>query len=321
MINLSRLHFTVLRRFIRGVSTVAMLLGICLVSNTLAASSPNLCKQTTTDMLQSCKDGIRSDYFLAVAKCHNLSTKKERRECRKQANKDLKSDAELCKDQFMARKDVCNTLGKGPYDPVINPADFVGAIDNSYFPLTPGTTYIYEGTTEKGNEHVEVTVTSDTKVILGVTCVAVRDTVTVDGELIEDTIDWYAQDKNGNVWYFGENSLSYEDGLVVSLEGSWIAGVDGAKPGIIMEASPKVRDLYRQEFSPGVAEDMAEVLSLTESITVPAATCTNNCLMTKEFSPIEPDAIERKLYAPGVGNVQIIDVETGNHVDLIIKTP
>jgi hypothetical protein len=274
-------------------------------------------------MLQSCKDGIKSDFSLAIAKCDNLSTQKKRSECSKQANKDLKSDTELCKDQFMARKDVCEKLGKGPYDPVIDPADFSTStvIDNQYFPLTPGTTYIYEGTTEKGNEHDEVTVTSETKVILGVTCVAIRDTVTVDGEVIEDTIDWYAQDKNGNVWYFGENSLSYEDGLVVSLEGSWIAGVDGAKPGIIMEASPKVNDLYRQEFSPGVAEDMAEVLSLTESTTVPAATCTNNCLMTKEFSPIEPDAIERKLYAPGVGNVQIIDVETGNHVDLISKTP
>ena len=140
--------------------------------------------------------------------------------------------------------------------------------------------------------------THNTKVILGVTCIEVHDTVMVDGELTEDTLDWFAQDSAGNVWYFGENSKELEDGLVVSLEGSWMAGVDGAKPGIVMKASPAVGDFYRQEFSLENAEDLAEVVSLNESVTVPAGTF-NNCLETEETSPLEPDALEHKFYSAG----------------------
>jgi hypothetical protein len=237
-----------------------------------------------------------------------------------QALQDKKSGFEECREQFAARQEICKTLGRDAYNPTINPADFVTVIDNPYFPLTPGSIYVYDGITEKGNEHVEVMVTNETKVILGVTCVAVRDTGTVNGVLEEDTIDWYAQDKNGNVWYFGENSLSYEGGLIMSLEGSWIAGVDGAKPGIIMKANPQVDDLYRQEFALGVAEDMAQVLALNQSTTVPAGTY-SNCVETKDFSPLEPDVNEHKFYALGVGNVQTVDATTGNHLDLTSFTP
>jgi hypothetical protein len=114
-------------------------------------------------------------------------------------------------------------------------------------------------------------VTHNTKEILGVTCVEVRDIVTVGGVVKEDTLDWFAQDTAGNVWYFEENSKEIQDGLAVSLEGSWTAGIDGAKPGIIMKAYPAVGDFYRQEFALGTAEDVAEVLSPTETVTVPAA--------------------------------------------------
>ena len=133
------------------------------------------------------------------------------------------------------------------YNPVIAPANFVEKVDNSYFPLTPGTTFIYQGESEDGPERVEVNVTNETKVILGVTCIVVRDRVWIDNELVEDTFDWHAQDKDGNVWYFGEDSKEMKDSVVVSTEGSWEAGVDGAKPGIIMKATPKVGDSYRQE--------------------------------------------------------------------------
>ena len=172
-----------------------------------------------------------------------------------------------------------------------------------------------------------VTVTSDTKVILGVTCVVVRDTVYVgvDRTLEEDTIDWYAQDKFGNIWYFGENAVEYgPDGLIVGLGGSWMAGVDGAKPGIIMKANPQVGDLYRQEFALGTAEDMAQVIGLNQPTTTPIPNPPgpfNNCLETKEFSPLEPDVVEHKFYAPGIGNVQTVDAITGNHLDLTSFTP
>jgi hypothetical protein len=272
-------------------------------------------------MLESCTFGTQEDFWLAIAKCKNIPGAGKRITCKSKAAKDLESGIEECQAQSEVRLKICRVLGENAYNPVINPADFVATIDNTYFPLTPGTTYIYEGITEKGNEHVEVYVTHNTKVILGVTCIEVSDTVTVDGVLVEDTLDWYAQDNKGNVWYFGENSREFEGGLVVSLEGSWTAGVDGAKPGIIMKANPQVGKLYRQEFSLGVAEDMAKVLSLNESVTVPyQPTPFTNCLKTKEFTPLEPDAIEHKFYAPGIGNIQTVDVVNGFHTDLISIT-
>src|SRR5207249_2353307 len=127
-----------------------------------------------------------------------------------------------------------------------------------------------------GVETNVVFATHNTKVILGVTCIEVHDTVTLNGELTEDTLDWFAQDKQTNVWYFGENTKQLEGGLVVGLEGAFTSGVDGAKPGIVMEGNPKVGDFYRQEFSLGEAEDQAEVVSLNESVTVPKGTF-NNC--------------------------------------------
>jgi hypothetical protein len=202
-------------------------------------------------------------------------------------------------------------VGDEPYDPVINPADFVAQIDNQYLPLMPGTTYIYEGESEDGKERIEVYVTDQTKEILGIACTIVSDRVWVDDKLVEDTLDWYAQDKDGNVWYFGEDSKEYEDGKVVSTEGSWEAGVDGAKPGIIMKADPQVGDAYRQEYYEDEAEDMAEVFSLNESVSVTYGSF-DNCLKTKEWTPLEPDIVESKYYAPGVGVVLEVMVEGGS---------
>jgi hypothetical protein len=211
----------------------------------------------------------------------------------------------------------------GPYDPVIDPENFVDGVDNPYFPLTPGTTFVYEGDTEEGTEHIEVEVTDDTKEILGVECVVVRDTVWVDGELVEDTFDWYAQDTDGNVWYMGEDTKEYKDGEVVSTEGAWEAGVDGAKPGIIMWADPQIGTSYRQEYYAGEAEDMAEVISLTESASVTYGSF-DDLLVTKEWTPLEPGIAENKYYAAGVGlvleevveggseRVELIDILTGD---------
>lgn len=210
-----------------------------------------------------------------------------------------------------------------PYAPVIDPANFGTTIDNPFMPLVPGTTFVYEGKTELGNEHNEVQVTSDTKVLMGVTCVAVNDTVTVDGKLAEGTIDWYAQDKQGNVWYFGEDTKEYDaKGNVTTTEGTWQAGVDGALPGIIMEAAPKVNDTYRQEYYKGQAEDWATVLSLTETAKVPAGSY-DNLLMTNEWSGLDnPTVYEHKYYAAGVGNVKVTTVGAPYELDLIeIRQP
>ena len=195
----------------------------------------------------------------------------------------------------------------------IDPANFVDEIDNPFFPLQPGTTFIYES--QDGSEVVITTVTHDTKEILGVTCVVVEDTAFVDGQLAEKTLDYYAQDTAGNVWYFGEASKSFEDGHV-SKEGSWLAGKHGATPGIIMEASPQVGDHYSQENAPGIAEDQATVDSLNASVKVPFGKF-QHVLETIETTPLEPEALEHKFYAEGVGQVLTVDVNTGERVELV----
>jgi hypothetical protein len=197
------------------------------------------------------------------------------------------------------------------YAPHINPADFTTTIDNEYLPLKPGTTFVYEG----GTERDEMTVTHDTKKVMGVECVVVDDRAWESGQLIEKTYDWFTQDNKGNVWYFGEDTKEYKNGKVVSTKGSWEAGVDGAKPGIIMQAHPKVGQTYRQEYYPGEAEDMAKVQSLNDSVTVPYGSF-DHVLVTKEWTPLEPSYHEHKYYARGVGQVygggsQLVDVKTG----------
>jgi hypothetical protein len=189
-----------------------------------------------------------------------------------------------------------------PYRPRIDPAGFVSVIDNPFLPLRPGTTLIYEGISGGERETVKVTVTHDTKEIMGIAATVVRDRVFVDGTLAEDTFDWYAQDPQGNVWYLGEDTKEYEDGEVVSTEGSWEAGVDGAQPGIIMLADPQVGDTYRQEFYEGEAEDVARVLALDESVTVPHGSF-DGVLRTEDWTPLEPEFRENKFYARGIGVV------------------
>ena len=149
------------------------------------------------------------------------------------------------------------------------------------------------------------------------TCIVVKNRVTLNGELVEETFDWYAQDRDGNVWYFGEEAKDYENGVVVSTKGSWEAGIDGALPGIIMQANPQVGDPYRQEFYAGEAEDMAQVLSITESVTVPHGSY-DRVVRTMDWTPLEPGKVEDKFYASGIGLILEVIVEGGEgRVELI----
>ena len=198
------------------------------------------------------------------------------------------------------------------YAPRIDPTDFTTTIDNEYFPLKPGTTFVYEG----GAERDEMSVTSEAKKVMGVECVVVNDKAWEEGKLVEQTYDWYAQDKKGNVWYFGEDTKEIKNGKVVSTKGSWEAGVDGAKPGIMMQAHPKVGDVYRQEYYPGQAMDMAKVLGSNESVRVPYGSF-HHVLKTKEWTPLEPIFFEHKYYVRGVGplgnprDLALVDVKHG----------
>ena len=174
----------------------------------------------------------------------------------------------------------------------------------------------YRSATKAGVEATVVTVTDKTRIIAGVRCVEVRDTDRVDGALKEDTLDWFAQDRTGAVWYFGEDTKEYAHGKVSSTEGSWVAGEHGAKPGIVMPAQPRPGDRYRQEYYRGHAEDMAEVLSTSERATVPTGSY-DALVMTKETTPLEPGVLERKYYARGIGLVLTVEPAGGAREELV----
>jgi hypothetical protein len=204
--------------------------------------------------------------------------------------------------------------GQKPKDwtPTVDPANFVSVVDNPYFPLTPGKTYRYQQ--RDGDESLVVEVTNQTKSIMGVQTIVVRETAAVAGQTIEISLNWYAQDRDGNVWYFGEATQDYENGVPTSTAGSWEAGVGGALPGIIMEAHPQHGDTYFQEYAQGVAEDMATVLSLDGIETTPYQTF-SNVLRTKEWTPLEGNSLERKFYAQGIG--LIAEEGPGSRLELV----
>jgi hypothetical protein len=206
------------------------------------------------------------------------------------------------------------------YSVDIDPANFVDRIDNPYFPLEPGTVFRLRGATEEGIEHETVRVTDRTRMVMGVRTTVVEDVMRTDGEISESTHDWYAQDREGNVWYFGEDTAEYKNGRVLNRHGSWEAGADGALPGIIMSAEPHVTDSYRQEFYEGEAEDMFWVVATGETRSVPLGRF-DDTLRVIEWTPLEPGIVVEKTYAPGVGllseralsggreNVRLIEVQ------------
>jgi len=191
---------------------------------------------------------------------------------------------------------------RGPYSPTIDPADFVGKIDNPYFPLVPGTAFHFRGTSDGTAQTDDMVVTHLTKRVLGIRCTVVRDTVSEQGKPIERTFDWYAQDKLGNVWYMGEKSLELKNGRFALASDSWQAGVNGGKPGIIMRGNPRPGAVYRQEYyRPGGALDQARVLGRSGSLRVPTGTY-KRPLATIEWSPVEPQ-LEKKWYVAGLGEI------------------
>ena len=205
-----------------------------------------------------------------------------------------------------------------PYDPDI-PADLGPVVDNEFFPLVPGTRFEYIGETDEGTETNVVEVLEETRVVNGATARVVHDQVFLDGALIEDTFDWYAQSGAGDVWYLGEDSKEIEDGQVVSTEGSWEWGVDDALPGMIMWADPAAHgdEEYRQEYSAGVAEDFGKVVGTGRDVDVPYGSF-NGCIETEDRNGLEPGAAERKFYCPGIGFV--LETSGGASVELVDVT-
>jgi hypothetical protein len=211
-------------------------------------------------------------------------------------------------------------LPTGSEPVTLDPADFTTEITNPYWPMAPGDRWVYRETDGQGGEQkVDVTVTDRKKTVMGIEALVVHDVVSEDGELIEDTFDWYAQDADGNVWYLGEDTAEYENGKLTTREGSWEGGVDGALPGIIVPANPEPGQSYREEYYEGHAEDGAEVLTLNGLMNVSFGVFVD-LLQTRNYSPLEPNYIEEKFYARGVGPVATVAVSGGTgREDLISR--
>ena len=192
----------------------------------------------------------------------------------------------------------------------LDPADFTTRIDNPYWPMRPGSRWVYRETDREGaKQRVVVTVTRKTKLIAnGVTARVVHDVVTERGRPVEVTDDWYAQDRAGNIWYLGEHTTEYANGKPASTEGSFEAGVDGAQPGVVMPAHPKAGQRYRQEYYKGHAEDRGRVQFARRGL-----------VMTADVNPLPPRKLEYKVYARGVGPVLSIGAIGSSDVEELVS--
>jgi hypothetical protein len=294
------------------------------------------CTQTADILLDACRASVSDDAAVGKAVCINIASENNRNSCLDDlADSRFEAD-QLCDDQHDTRLTACGVLGEARYDPDFRPARFDNPLrpskPNPYFPLGVGKHWEYRSATQVDI----VDIVNERKKIAGVDCIVIRDQVFEDGFIHEATDDWYAPAKDGSVWYFGEETKDFETFRgdhpvrpeLVSIDGSFKAGRDGDKPGIIALASPQVGAVYLEEFSLGNAEDVTEILSTTYSYgrdpsldeNVPRELarrfCAGNCIVTKNYSLLEPGLFARKYYARGVGT--ILEVEnTGEVVQLV----
>ncbi|MDF1797815.1 MAG: hypothetical protein P1V81_01455 [Planctomycetota bacterium] len=277
------------------------------------------CDQTAMLQAMATLSELQDDYLVHLAVAANELDPIDSLQVTLAAYKELLEGLELASDVFDMRTLLCSKLGGVAYDPDLEPADFSSTITNPYLPYRVGASWTYHQVGDEGLEVIVVTVLPETRTIEGVECRVVRDTVELNGELIEDTWDYYAQHADGSVWYFGELSFNYEDGYIADIEGSWITGVDDAKPGIVMQGAPSAGQVYRQEYLISEAEDAAQILSTSSSVVVPAGSFTG-CVKTLDVVPLDPEAIESKYFARGVGFVLEVDEGTGDLVELVSYT-
>lgn len=300
-------------------------------------NSLTVCERSANKMLRSCRNEVKEEYLAVTAMCINLGDAEAREECFDEARIARKEDKELCGDQREARNNVCEILMEDRYDPeaFLDPDNFVEDPDdtNPYFSLEPGHTHVLRGTGGEEEEIVVVTVTDevlplftedeDGNPVDGVNCRLVVDIVLeVDDEgeyeAVEVTDDYYAQAKNGDVHYCGEVARNFEDGLLVDLDGSFLAGRDLAKSGVLIKYEPASGDAHRQEFLLGEAEDVIRYVAGVTEETSPGEDeggenlnflCAGNCVKTEEFIPPEPDAGEYKYFIAGTGFVLGVALE------------
>ena len=301
-----------------------------------ALAQDGFCSGTATALFRACRSEVKDDFFVAQAKCINVSDDEGRSRCSGQARTARKKANKLCRRQRQGRLDACRSLGEERYDPNFNPALFDAPENptnpNAFFPLRVGNRWEYRG----GAETVIVQVLDETKLIDGVRCIVVRDQVFEDGDLIEDTDDWFATAKDGDVWYCGEETKTSRPSRATARGcRSWSASTALSRPGVTAtsrgsssRAAPVPGEVYLEEFSLGNAEDMAEVLSTTyrfgadpaldEGVPRPLAErlCPGDCVVTRNFSLLEPGIFERKYHARGIGVFLEVKPGSGEVVQL-----
>jgi len=198
---------------------------------------------------------------------------------------------------------TASSSGSARYEPVLRASNFASTIDNRYYPLPIGRTWVYQGIKDGQSQVDAVRVLAQTKLVAdGIRARVVSDIATHGTKVLEKTFDWYAQDRQGNVWYLGEGTAAYLPNGKTDKSGSWQAGVGDAEPGLIMEAAPKVRDAYRQEYQASAAEDTAWIVGGRQTITVPYGTL-DHVITSLEATRVEPGLYDQKVYAPGIGIV------------------
>ena len=325
-------------RTVRLVPVGALVTALALAMTAGASDFPGFCTASADALLQGCYAHFIGDRYVRKAVCWNVADPEERAECLADREEQRQEDKELCNEQHLTRVRACRLLGEARYDPDFEPELFddprAPSKPNPYFPLTVGNKWVYLG----GGEVDTVEVLNETKLLeSGVRCLVVRDRVEKDGFTKELTDDWFASAKDGTTWYCGEEVKDFEvfegdDPKVaelVSIDGSFKAGREGDKAGIIFLADPKVGDVYLEEFSLGNAEDVTEILSTTYEFgkdseldervpqEVASRFCNGDCVMTKNYSLLEPGIFARKIYAPGVG--VIVEVEFDDEENAVIQ--
>ena len=289
------------------------------VDTPAAIEGEGACSSTTSAQLLSCRADVRNSYFELQADCFNYSDPEDQQECFEEAEEERTGGFEECGDIEEAHENLCSIFGEGAYDPDMEDIAFLTVAEiatspNPFLPLIPGNRWVYEGE----DEIITVTVLDETKEILGIEAIVVQDVAEEEGEVVEDTFDWYAQDEDGNVWYMGELSRNFEDSELADIEGSWEAGVDGAKAGILFRATPVVGETLRQEYRIGEAEDIGHTLAIDATESTDAGfSCSDNCMQSLEYTPLEPDEEEHKFYLPGTGLMLEVELESGNRVELV----
>lgn len=291
------------------------LLLFAILSAAPQAGDPPACESAATAARIAAIHEAHTDFWLAVAGVANLAPGR-----RAAALDELRTGREealaLAETQFRARQYACAELGHGAYRPQLSAAEFSADVNCVWSPLAPGTTFVYERRGAAGVERIESTVAAAAVEIAGFACRPVDVVETLDGVLVERTTDWFSQRRDGSVWYFGEYALEFADGLPLSSEGSWRAGIDGARPGILMPAAPAAGEAFRMEFLIGCAEDIGRVIGTDESVSVPAGDFVH-CIAVEEWSPLEPADVVVKYYAPQVGMVLEVDRATGERLELL----